>query len=134
MPLDVNVPGLIAEPTGWCLPALPYAGDRGPRAVPPVGATCGSSGRTGTWASRPSGRGMVHLGQRRTRGRPGHDPARHPGRHKIEISDDTNAITLTASGGASITIGPDGIMLDNGQGAKIELSGATVSSTTSRCR
>jgi hypothetical protein len=50
-----------------------------------------------------------------------------PGGHKIEISDDSSAITLTASGGASITIGPDGITLDNGQGAKIELAGATVS-------
>jgi hypothetical protein len=50
-----------------------------------------------------------------------------PGGHKIEVSDDNNAITLTASGGASITINSDGIKLDNGQGAKIELASSKVS-------
>jgi uncharacterized protein involved in type VI secretion and phage assembly len=127
--IDANVPDVLAESTGWCLPALPYAGDAaGLAMVPPVGASVwiewpdGDLGKPPIWsgASFASGNGVPGAG-------PNTILLVTPGGHKIEVSDDSNAITLTASGGASISIGPDGITLDNGQGAKIELSGATVS-------
>jgi uncharacterized protein involved in type VI secretion and phage assembly len=127
--IDVKVPSVLAEPTGWCLPALPYAGSgAGLAVVPPVGAAVwvewpdGDLGKPPIWsgAAFTSGNGVPGAG-------PNTVLLVTPGGHKIEVSDDSNAITLTASGGASITIGPDGITLDNGQGAKVELSGATVS-------
>jgi uncharacterized protein involved in type VI secretion and phage assembly len=127
--IDVKVQSVLAEPTGWCLPALPYAGSgAGLAVVPPVGAAVwvewpdGDLGKPPIWsgAAVTSGNGVPGAG-------PNTVLLVTPGGHKIEVSDDSNAITLTASGGASITIGPDGITLDNGQGAKVELSGATVS-------
>jgi uncharacterized protein involved in type VI secretion and phage assembly len=127
--LGVSVPSVLTEPTGWCLPALPYAGDSaGLAAVPPVGASVWVE-----WPDGDLGKPPIWTGAAFTPGNgvPGAGPNTillvTPGGHQIEVSDDSSTITLTASGGASITIGPDGITLDNGQGAKIELAGATVS-------
>ena len=96
--------------------------------VPPVGASVWVEWPDGDLAKPPIWSGAWFTAGN---GVPGAGPNTillvTPGGHKIEVSDDSNAITLTASGGASITIGPDGITLDNGQGAKIELASATVS-------
>jgi len=127
--IDVSVPSVLTGSTGWCIPALPYAAPgTGQVAVPPVGASVwvewpdGDLGKPPIWsgAAFTSGNGVPGAG-------PNTILLVTPGGHKIEISDDSNAITLTASSGASITLGPDGITLDNGQGAKVELAGATVS-------
>jgi uncharacterized protein involved in type VI secretion and phage assembly len=127
--IDVSVPSVLTGSTGWCIPALPYAAPgTGLAVVPPVGASVWVEWPDGDLAKPPiwsgawftSGNGVQGAG-------PNTILLVTPGGHKIEISDDSNAITFTASGGASITIGPDGITLDNGQGAKIELAGATVS-------
>jgi uncharacterized protein involved in type VI secretion and phage assembly len=127
--IDVNVPSVLAEPTGWCLPALPYAGDGvGLALVPPVGASVwvewpdGDLGKPPVWtgASFTAGNGVPGAG-------PNTILIVTPGGHRVEISDDSSAITLTASGGASIAIGPDGITLDDGQGGTVRLSGGTVS-------
>lgn len=126
--IDVNVPSVMSEPTGWCRPALPYAGDGvGLALVPPVGATVwvewpgGDLGKPPIWtgAAWSSGNGVQGAG-------PGTILLVTPGGHKIEVSDDNASITLTASGGASITLDSNGITLDNGQGAKVELSGTQV--------
>jgi uncharacterized protein involved in type VI secretion and phage assembly len=127
--IDVQVPAVLADSTGWCLPALPFAADgAGLAAVPPVGASVWVEWPDGDLAKPPIWTGAYFTSGN---GVPGAGPNTillvTPGGHKIEISDDSQAITLTASGGASITIGPDGITLDNGQGATIGLSGATVS-------
>jgi uncharacterized protein involved in type VI secretion and phage assembly len=127
--ISVSVPSVMAAPTGWCLPALPYAGSKaGLAVVPPVGASVWVEWPNGDLTKPPVWSGAYFTGQN---GVPGAGPNTFllvtPGGHKIEISDDSHAITLTASGGASITISDDGITLDNGQGAKIELSSDTVS-------
>lgn len=127
--IDVSVPSVLARSTGWCLPALPYAAhNAGLAVVPPVGANVwvewpnGDLGKPPVWSGAWFGAGD---------GVPGAGPDTillvTPGGHRIEISDTSHAITLTASGGASITIGDNGITLDNGQGAKIQLASGTVS-------
>jgi uncharacterized protein involved in type VI secretion and phage assembly len=125
----VNVPSVLSDSTGWCQPALPYAGDGvGFAVVPPVGATVwvewpdGDLGKPPIWSggSWTAGNGVPGAG-------PNTILLVTPGGHQIEISDDDQTITLTASGGAAITLGPDGILLDNGQGATVELAGSTVS-------
>jgi uncharacterized protein involved in type VI secretion and phage assembly len=127
--IDVSVPSVLADSTGWCQPALPYAGDGvGLAVVPPVGATVwvewpgGDLGKPPIWsgAAWTSGNGVPGAG-------PNAILLVTPGGHQISVSDDDQTITLAASGGASITLGPDGIVLDNGQGAKIELASSTVS-------
>jgi uncharacterized protein involved in type VI secretion and phage assembly len=127
--IDVNVPSVLSDSTGWCQPALPYAGDGvGFAVVPPVGATVwvewpdGDLGKPPIWsgASWTSGNGVPGAG-------PNTILLVTPGGHQIAISDDDQTITLTASGGAAITLGPDGILLDNGQGATVELAASTVS-------
>ena len=127
--IDVNVPAVMAESTGWCLPALPYAGDGvGMAVVPPVGASVWVE-----WPDGDLGKPPVWSGAWFTPGKgvPGAGPNTFvivtPGGHRVEISDDSQAITLTASGGASITIGSDGITLDDGQGGTLALSGGTIS-------
>jgi uncharacterized protein involved in type VI secretion and phage assembly len=127
--LDVKVPSLLRESTGWCKPALPYAADgAGLALVPPVGASVWVEWPGGDLAKPPiwsgtfwtSGNGVEGAG-------PGTILLVTPKGHKIEISDDDESIVLTASGGASLTINSDGIMLDNGQGATVELTGSSVS-------
>jgi hypothetical protein len=96
--------------------------------VPPVGATVwvewpgGDLGKPPIWsgAAWTSGNGVPGAG-------PNTILLVTPGGHQISVSDDDQTITLAASGGASITLGPDGIVLDNGQGAKVELASSTVS-------
>lgn len=127
--IDVSVPSVLRDSTGWCQPALPYAGDGvGLAVVPPVGAT--------VWVEWPGGdlaKAPIWTGAAWTSGSgvPGAGPNTilliTPGGHQISVSDDDQTITLAASGGASITLGPDGIVLDNGQGAKVELASSTVS-------
>ena len=48
----------------------------------------------------------------------------HDGSGGINLNG--NKIELKSASGAKITIGPDGIVLDNGQGAQITLTGAKV--------
>jgi uncharacterized protein involved in type VI secretion and phage assembly len=127
--IDANVPAVLPGSTGWCLPSLPYTGNKaGLAMVPPVGAAVWVE-----WPDGDLGKPPVWSGGSYTQGNgiPGAGPNTillvTPGGHKIEVSDDSSAITLTASGGASITIGPNGIKLDNGHGATVELSGSTVS-------
>jgi hypothetical protein len=126
--LEVNVPSLLTESVKGCRPALPYAGDgAGLAVVPPVGATVwvewpgGDLEKTPVWsgAAWTQGNGVEGAG-------PGTILLVTPKGHKIEISDDDESISLTSSGGASITITSDGIVLDNGQGAKVELTGGSV--------
>jgi uncharacterized protein involved in type VI secretion and phage assembly len=127
--IDVSVPSVLTGSTGWCLPALPYAGSKaGLAVVPPVGASVWVEWPNGDLAKPPIWSGASFTSGS---GVPGAGPNTillvTPGGHKIEISDASHAITLTASGGASITIDDNGITLDNGQGAKVERAGGTVS-------
>ncbi|MET9019918.1 phage baseplate assembly protein V [Actinopolymorpha sp. NPDC004070] len=127
--LDVAVPTLLRHPTGWCRPALPYAGNGvGLAAVPPVGATVWVEWPGGDLAKKPVWSGATWTSGNGVKGAgPGTILLVTPGGHRIEVSDDDSSITLTTSGGASLTLSSDGIVLDNGQGATVELSGASVS-------
>jgi uncharacterized protein involved in type VI secretion and phage assembly len=127
--INVQVPDVLSGSTGWCLPALPYAGDGvGLALVPPVGASVwvewpgGDLGRPPVWSGAywSSGNGVPGAGH-------GTILLVTPGGHKIEVSDDNSAITLTASGGASISLDSNGITLDNGMGAKLTLQNTTIS-------
>lgn len=127
--IDVSVPSVLAGSTGWCLPALAYAGAKsGLAVVPPVGASVWVEWPNGDLAKPPIWSGAWFTAGNGVQGA-GPDTILlvTPGGHKVEVSDAGHAITLTASGGASLKIDDNGITLDNGQGAKIELAGGTVS-------
>jgi uncharacterized protein involved in type VI secretion and phage assembly len=127
--IDVSVPSVLTGSTGWCLPALPYAASgAGLAVVPPVGASVWVEWPDGDLAKPPIWSGAWYTAGNGVQGAgPNTILLVTPGGHKVEISDDSKAITLTASGGASITVGDNGITLDNGKGAKVELAQAMVS-------
>jgi uncharacterized protein involved in type VI secretion and phage assembly len=133
--LQAVVPDVLGtQPSTWALPAAPYAGPvAGFVALPPVGAGvwiefeqgnpdfpiwCG-----GWWGqaaelpvnSTPAGVNQITLAT--------------PGRHAVVISDaagPSGGITLRTSIGAHITVSDAGIMIDNGRGASITLTGNSV--------
>lgn len=126
--LEVSVPSVLSESVKGCRPALPFAGDgAGFAMVPPTGATVwiewpgGDLEKTPVWsgAAWTQGNGIEGAG-------PGAVLLVTPKGHRIAISDDDEEISLTSAGGASLTITKDGIVLDNGQGAKVELTGSSV--------
>ena len=95
--IDVSVPSVLTGSTGWCIPALPYAAPgAGLAVVPPVGASVWVEWPDGDLAKPPiwsgawftSGNGVQGAG-------PNTILLVTPGGHKIEISDDSNAITFT---------------------------------------
>jgi uncharacterized protein involved in type VI secretion and phage assembly len=133
--LQAIVPDVLGtQPSTWALPAVPYAGTgAGFVALPPVGAGvwiefeqgnpdfpiwCG-----GWWGvstdlpvnSTPPGVNQVTLAT--------------PGRQAVVISDAPGplaGVTLRASTGARITVSDGGIVIDNGRGASIALTGNPV--------
>jgi uncharacterized protein involved in type VI secretion and phage assembly len=123
------VPEVLSGSTGWCLPALPYAGDGvGLAIVPPVGASVWVEWPAGDLAKPPVWSGAYWTtGNGITGAGPGTILLVTPGGHRIEVSDDDSSITLGASGGAVITLDGNGITLDNGQGATITLQGSAIS-------
>jgi len=129
------VPDVLgSQPTTWALPAVPYAGNAaGFVALPPIGAGVwiefeqgnpdypiwcggwwGSSGELPQNAT-PSGVNQITLVT--------------PGRHAVVISDAPGAdggVALRTSTGARITVSESAIVIDNGQGASITLTGNKV--------
>jgi uncharacterized protein involved in type VI secretion and phage assembly len=130
--LRVRVPEVLGDvETGWCLPAVPTAGDGvGLYAVPAVGAlvhvlwTAGDTSRPAVWlgAAWSSGGGI-----------PGADPDRFqlvtPSGSRITVSDvaGEERIELSHEGsGATVVLDAQGIELRH-SAAKVVLSGASVS-------
>lgn len=127
--VKVDVPEVLADQTtGWCMPALPYTGDgAGLAAVPPVG--------TQVWVQWPGGDvsappvwcgGTYNAGAAVDGAGPGTFVILTPGGHRVELSDDNQAVTITSSQGPVVTMDGSGVKVDNGQGATITLQGASV--------
>lgn len=126
--IKVEVPEVLDSATGWCIPAFPYAGDGcGFAMVPPVGSTVlvqwprGDVSAPPVWsgATFGSGAGIEGAG-------PETVIVLTPGGHRLELSDDQRALTITCSEGPVVTLDGNGISLDNGQGATVKLEGSSV--------
>jgi uncharacterized protein involved in type VI secretion and phage assembly len=133
--LRAVVPDVLGtEPTTWALPAAPYAGNAaGFVALPPVGAgvwiefeqgnpdyPIWSGGWWGISAELPPNSASPGVNQ---------ITLVTPGRHAVVISDapgTSGGVALRTSTGARITVSESGIVIDNGQGASIALTGNTV--------
>jgi uncharacterized protein involved in type VI secretion and phage assembly len=132
------VPDISGQtPLSWALPCLPYAGTRsGTYVVPDVGSTVWIEFEQGNldypiwtgcfWSSdqevpatalaAPPGTAQVLI--------------QTPSQNSMLVSDQSGpagGIVLRSAAGAAISISDSGITIDNGQGATIQFSGATVS-------
>ena len=133
--LQAIVPDVLGtQPTTWAMPAAPYAGPgAGFVALPPVGA--------GVWIEFEQGDPDFPIwsggwwGSAAELPAPAPQPAVNqitlvtPGKHAVTISDlpgPTGGVSLRTSSGARITVNDTGIVIDNGQGASITLTGNTV--------
>ncbi len=138
--LQITVPDVVGLlPTSWALPCVPLAGPTGPPMgvylVPPIGAgvwvefehgdpdkPIWTGCRWGTAADVPP---MAKLGLPVS-------PSivfQTAGQNLISISDlpgPTGGILIQSVTGATITINETGIIIQNGQGASIALTGPTV--------
>jgi hypothetical protein len=139
--LQVMVPDVVGVlPSSWALPCVPLAGPTGPPMgvymVPPIGAgvwvefehgdpekPIWTGCRWGTTADIPP---LAKLGLPVS-------PSiifQTAGQNSISISDSpdpvTGGILIKSVTGASISISPTGIIIQNGQGASIMLTGPTV--------
>jgi uncharacterized protein involved in type VI secretion and phage assembly len=133
--LQAIVPDVLGtQPTTWAMPAAPYAGlQAGFVALPPVGA--------GVWIEFEQGDPDFPIWSGGWWGSAGELPASTvqpgvnqitlvtPGRHAVVISDAPGAaggVSLRTATGAHITVSEGGIVIDNGQGASITLTGNKV--------
>ena len=126
--IKVEVAEVLQGSTGWCTPAMPYAGDGcGFAMVPPVGTTVlvqwprGDLSAAPVWsgASYGAGAGVTGAG-------PDTVIVLTPGGHRLELSDDQTALTITCSEGPVITLDGNGVSIDNGQGATVAMQGSSV--------
>ena len=137
--LQVQVPDVLnLAPSGWALPAMPFAGtpDQGVFVLPADRRA--ASGWSSSRAMRPTRSGPGAGGRRPPRCRRWRSPrrpscrtssCRPPAQNSLVISDvpgPTGGIMLKASTGAMILINDTGITISNGQGATIMLTGPTV--------
>jgi Type VI secretion system/phage-baseplate injector OB domain len=126
--IKVEVPELLDGPSGWCLPALPYAGDGcGFAVVPPVGASVLVQWPRGDLSAPPVWSGANYSAGAAVDGAgPNTIIVLTPGGHRLELSDDSAALTITCSEGPVITLDSNGVKIDNGSGATIEMQGSSV--------
>ena len=130
--LQAIVPDVLGtQPTTWAMPAAPYAGPQaGFVALPPVGA--------GVWIEFEQGDPDFPIWTGGWWGSAGELPAATaqpsvnqitlvtPGKHAVVISDIpgvAGGVSLRSTSGAHITVSDAGIVIDNGQGASITLTG-----------
>jgi uncharacterized protein involved in type VI secretion and phage assembly len=133
--LQAMVPDVFGtQPTTWAMPAAPYAGlEAGFVALPPVGA--------GVWIEFEQGDPDFPIWSGGWWGSTGELPASAtppgvnqitlvtPGKHAVVISDlpgPAGGVSLRTAAGARITVSNGGIVIDNGQGASITLTGNKV--------
>jgi len=126
--IKVSVPEVLDESTGWCEPALPYAGDGcGFAVVPPVDAVVFVEWPRGDLSAPPVWTGASFAGGSAVQGAgPNTVILLTPGGHRLELNDDQQALTITSSAGPTITLDSTGVTVDNGQGAKIVMQGSSV--------
>ncbi len=133
--LQAIVPDVLGtQPTTWAMPAAPYAGlQAGFIALPPVGA--------GVWIEFEQGDPDFPIWSGGWWGSSAELPASAvqsgvnqitivtPGKHAVVISDipgPAGGVSLRTASGARITVSDTGIVIDNGQGASITLTGNKV--------
>jgi uncharacterized protein involved in type VI secretion and phage assembly len=133
--LQAIVPDVLGtQPTTWAMPAAPYAGrEAGFVALPPVGA--------GVWIEFERGDPDFPIWSGGWWGLAGELPLSAaqpgvnqitlvtPGRQSVIISDipgPAGGVSLRTASGARITVSDTGIVIDNGQGASITLTGNQV--------
>jgi uncharacterized protein involved in type VI secretion and phage assembly len=126
--IKVSVPEVLDGAGGWCLPALPYAGDGcGFAVVPPVGAAVMVQWPRGDLTGAPVWSGANYSGGASVEGAgPNTLIVLTPGGHRLELSDDAGALTITCSAGPVITLDDSGVSIDNNQGATIAMQGNQV--------
>jgi uncharacterized protein involved in type VI secretion and phage assembly len=133
--IQAQVPDVLGStPSSWAMPCLPVAGPQmGQYVVPPVGAGVWVEFEqgdkdypiwTGCWyGTRAEVPPLAFTG-------PPASPnmvLQTQGQHSIVLSDQPGlGITLKTAGGAMILINDSGIVISNGQGASISLTGPTV--------
>jgi uncharacterized protein involved in type VI secretion and phage assembly len=115
----VKVPEVLGdETTGWCLPAMPYAGSGvGLAAVPPRGSVvfvewpAGDVTRVPLWtgAAWADGTGVPNAGPDRVL-------LVTPAGNKVELrdADGDEALVLTAKSGAKVTLDANGVTVEFG--------------------
>lgn len=130
--LQVSVPAVYGTNTqNWALPALPYAGkDVGLYLIPPVGANVWVEFEGGD-ISFPIWTGCFWA--------EGECPSQTPQTLVLKTPagiltfDEMNKqapVTLKIDGGPTLTLGASVVTIENGAGAKIELSGTMVALNT----
>jgi uncharacterized protein involved in type VI secretion and phage assembly len=134
--LQAQVPDVLGDtPSSWALPCFPVAGPQmGQYVIPPVGAGVwvefeqGDQNYpvwTGCWYGSSAEVPTLALG-----GRPDSPNMvlQTTGQHTILLSDVPGGagITLRTAAGATLVINDSGILISNGKGATISLSGNTV--------
>jgi uncharacterized protein involved in type VI secretion and phage assembly len=129
--VTANVPAVLGlEASGWLLPCSPYAGPGcGLVAVPPIGSVihvewpAGDPAQPGIWSG-----GMWTEGDAVAGAGPDVVALVTPGGHRIEIRDTagSEAIELSATSGATITMDGSGIVVSMG-GQKIAMTATSVS-------
>ena len=129
--LRLSVPDVFGEETsGWALPAVPYAGDGvGLFLLPPKGAL--------VWVEFEHGdpEYPIWTGCFWAEGQLPADPAVAETKvlktdsSTVTLDDNPSAakLVLETSAGMKVTLESGGITIDNGQGAKVEITGSKVS-------
>jgi len=126
--IKVTVREVLHGAGDWCLPSLPYAGDGcGFAMVPPVGAQVWVQWPRGDLTATPVWYGASFSGGAAIEGAgPNTMVLLTPAGHRLELSDDDDALTITCSAGPVITLDSSGVSIDNGQGSTIAMQGNQV--------
>lgn len=132
--IQAKVPDLLdEEPCGWAMPALPFSGKAaGLFALPSIGSGVWIEFEQGDmdypvwsgcyWTASSEVPESVAQAQGKKL------VLQTAGGLQLLLDDSgSGSITLQTAGGQKIVISSDGIEIDNGQGAKLSLSGATTS-------
>jgi phage baseplate assembly protein gpV len=128
MRIKAIVPSVFGEnPTGWCMPCVPYAGpNRGFGFLPEK--------NSGVWIEFEGGDVSYPLwvGGYWREGEFPSDAAEHvkvimTGDHKLEFDDDQGTITLTDNNSNSVKLDSSGITLKNGETVSVVVSSSSVS-------
>jgi uncharacterized protein involved in type VI secretion and phage assembly len=125
--IKATVPSVLADqPTGWCMPCVPYAGPNvGVAFLPEVGA--------GVWIEFEGGDVSYPVwvgcywrdGEQPADAAPAVKAIVTKSGNKILLDDDAGTITITDANNNSVILSSDGITLQR-DGSKIELDGSEV--------
>jgi uncharacterized protein involved in type VI secretion and phage assembly len=125
--IKAKVPEVLADqPTGWCMPCVPYAGDGvGLAFLPEVGS--------GVWIEFEGGDVSYPIwvgcywrdGEQPPDAAPAVKAIVTKSGHKILLDDNAGTITISDQNNNTVTLGADGITLQRG-GNKIEIGDAEV--------